>query len=79
MKKHLQVKDLALLLADPGTTMGEDTYLVVVLDGKEYPVVGAESYDGVFCSIVLGAEMTEENQLKIERRGDENFVVVEDE
>jgi hypothetical protein len=76
MKKHLQVKDLVALLQDVNNTMGDDSYVVVVVDGHEYPVVGVETYDGVFANVVLGKDMTDEMQAKIERRDGDVYVVV---
>ena len=75
MKKHLTVKETRHLLGGDRVTMGEDVHCVVVVGEAEYPVVGVESYDGVFCRFVLGAEMTEENQGKIRRDGDDVLVV----
>ena len=54
--------------------MGDSTYLVVVIEDAEYPLIGVEPYDGVFAGILLGKEMTEENQEKIERRDDGCYV-----
>lgn len=61
MKKHLQAKDLVALLGDVNNTMGDDSYCVVIIDEHEYPVTGIETYDGVFCRVVVGAEYTKEN------------------
>ena len=72
MKKHLQVKDIVALLGDVNNTMGDDVHCVVVIGEREYPVTGIETYDGVFCRVVVGAEITEENQPT--REGDVVFV-----
>ena len=75
MKQHLPVKGLVALLSDVENTMGDDSHVVVVIDSHEYPVIGVETYDGVFARVLLGAEMTEETMRKSERRGDDVFVV----
>ena len=72
MKKHLQVKDVVALLGDCNNTMGDDVPCVVVIGEHEYPVVGVETYDGVFCRVVVGAEITEENLPT--REGEDVFV-----
>ena len=71
MKKHLRVKDLVALLSNVENTMGDDVHCVVVIGNGEYPVIGVETYDGVFCRIVVGSNM---HYGSIERRGDEVFV-----
>lgn len=71
MKPHLRVQDLLLLLQDTSNTMGENTHLVVLVDGKEYPIIGARPYDGVFCQLEIGVEMTDAGT-----RRDGEFVMV---
>ncbi len=71
MKKHLTVKDVAVLLANPDNTMGSDVPCVVVIGGKEYPVVGVETYDGVFCRVVVGKAMRPGGAV---RQGNDVFV-----
>jgi len=51
--------------------MGENTHLVVLVDGKEYPIIGARPYDGVFCQLEIGVEMTDAGT-----RRDGEFVMV---
>ena len=72
-RKHLKVKELVSLLGDVNNTMGEDSYLVVVVDGREYPVIGVDTYDAVFCGIRVGKELEQEG---IERREDGVYVAV---
>lgn len=73
MKKHITVKELIEALSDDQRTMGRDVHCVVVVEGKEYPVVGVDAYDGIFCNVEVGLEMARD---RTERRGEEVFVQV---
>ena len=74
LKKHLTCGEVSKLLASEDVTMGNGVCLIVIVNGKEYPVVGGETVDGCLFGLTVGAELSDQSMANSRRDGDSLFV-----